>query len=344
MHAVSIFDRAVAKTDRMHDNSPMQNSSLPLADSFVQRLEHDISVIDTGFVRELFDASHLIVANGRGAFVDTGTNNSVERLLAAIEFHQLEPEDIDYVILTHVHLDHAGGAGLLMQHLPNASLVVQSRGARHMIDPSMLMAGVRAVYGDEVTARDYGELVPVAQDRVITPTDDTVLELGGRALRFIETPGHALHHLCIWDEASKGWFTGDTFGLAYPALETRRGAHVIPATAPVQFDPQALHASVNRMLEAQPQRVYMTHYGAVPNPPRLAEQLLMQIDAMVAAARTLAGAADRHAKLKAAFRDIYIAELRRCGSTLSDQQLDELLATDVELNAQGLGVWLDKKK
>jgi glyoxylase-like metal-dependent hydrolase (beta-lactamase superfamily II) len=328
----------------MEDNSRMLISSLPPAHTFVQRLDHDISVIDTGFVRELFDASHLIMANGRAAFVDTGTNNSVQRLLAALEMHHLEREDVDYVILTHVHLDHAGGAGLLLQHLPNAKLVVQSRGAKHMIDPSKLMAGVQAVYGDEVTARDYGELVPVAEDRVITPADDTVLELGGRALRFIETPGHALHHLCIWDEASRGWFTGDTFGLAYPALTTSRGAHVIPATAPVQFDPQALHASVNRMLEAQPQLVYMTHYGAVPNPAVLAEQLLMQIDAMVVAARALADESDRHAKLKAAFRDIYVAELRRCGSTLSDSQLNELLATDVELNAQGLSVWLDKKK
>ena len=311
---------------------------------FVQRLAHDISVVDTGFVRELFDASHLLVANGRGAFVDTGTNNSVPRLLASLDLHGLAPEDVDYVILTHVHLDHAGGAGLLMQHLPNAKLVVQSRGARHMIDPTKLMEGVRAVYGDEITARDYGELVPVPADRVITPADETVIDLGGRALRCIEAPGHALHHICIWDEASKGWFTGDTFGLCYPALATSRGAHVIPATAPVQFDPQALHASVRRMLEAQPALIYMTHYGAVPEPARIASQLLKQIDAMVVAAKALANESDRHVKLKAAFRRIYIDELRSGGSVLSDEQLDPLLATDVELNAQGLGVWLDKMK
>lgn len=310
----------------------------------IQRLDHDISVIDTGFVRPSFDASHLIVANGRGAFVDTGTNHSVPHLLAGLEAHGLAPEDVDYVILTHVHLDHAGGAGLLMSRLPNAQLIVQSRGAKHMVDPSKLMEGVRAVYGDEITARDYGELVPVGAERVITPADDTVIELGGRALRFIETPGHALHHICIWDEASRGWFTGDTFGLAYPALKTPRGDHVVPATAPVQFDPQALHASVGRMLEAQPRLIYMTHYGAVPHPERLAQQLLAQIDAMVAAARELADAPDRHAQLKDAFRAIYVGELRRCGSTLTDAEIDVWIDTDVELNAQGLGVWLDKKR
>jgi glyoxylase-like metal-dependent hydrolase (beta-lactamase superfamily II) len=327
----------------MFDTSRMMVPNLPPAHTFVQRLDHDISVIDTGFVRELFDASHLIVAQGRGAFVDTGTNNSVPRLLASLELHGLTPQDVDYVILTHVHLDHAGGAGLLMQQLPNARLVVQSRGAKHMIDPTKLMEGVRAVYGDEVTARDYGELVPIAESRVLTPADDTVIELGGRALRIIETPGHALHHVCIWDEASKGWFTGDTFGLAYPALEISGGAHVVPATAPVQFDPIALHASVARMLDAQPKLIYMTHFGAVPNPESIARQLLSQIDAMVAAAISLTHAHDRHSQLKTAFRDIYVDELRRSGSTLPDAQLDRLLATDVELNAQGLGVWLDRE-
>src|SRR4030095_9135979 len=161
---------------------------------------------------------------------------------------------------THVHLDHAGGAGLLMQQLPNARLVVHPRGARHMIDPAKLMEGVRAVYGDEVTARDYGELVPVAAQRVITTSDNFVLDIGGRSLRFVDTPGHAMHHHCIWDEASKGWFTGDTLALASPALTTRQGPHAVPPTAPVQFDPQALHASVERLLAANPRLIYMTHY------------------------------------------------------------------------------------
>jgi glyoxylase-like metal-dependent hydrolase (beta-lactamase superfamily II) len=322
----------------------MSNYSPAHPQQFVQKLDHGISVIDTGFVRELFDASHLIIGNGRAAYVDTGTNNSVPRLLAGLEFHGLDREAVDYVILTHVHLDHAGGAGLLMRHLPRARLVVHPRGARHMIDPSKLMEGVRAVYGDEIAARDYGELVPVAADRVLETHDGLVLEVGGRPLQFAETPGHALHHHCIWDEASRGWFTGDTLGIAYPALTTPRGTHVIPATAPVQFDPQALHASVERILKAQPRLLYLTHYGAVADPEKVARQLLLQIDAMVEVGRELAAAPDRHARLKAAFRDIYMTELRRCGSTDSDENLHQLLATDVELNAQGVGVWLDKAK
>lgn len=316
----------------------------PVASSFIEQLDHGISVIDTGFVRERFDASYLIVENGRGAFVDTGTNHTVPRLLAALQAHGLEPESVDWVIVTHVHLDHAGGAGLLMQHVPNAKLVVHPRGARHMIDPSALMQGVRSVYGNEITARDYGDLVPVAAHRVLTTSDNQVIELGGRALRFADTPGHALHHHCVWDEASKGWFTGDTLGIAYPDLATPRGTHMIPATAPVQFDPDALHASVARLLTAQPQLLYLTHFGAVSEADKLAGQMLAQIDAMVVAARALAAAPDRHARLKQAFEEIYVAELRRCGSSEDDDKLHSILAMDVELNAQGLGVWLDRKK
>jgi glyoxylase-like metal-dependent hydrolase (beta-lactamase superfamily II) len=307
-----------------------------------QRLDHGITVVDTGFVRPKFDASYLIVHAGRAAFVDTGPNAAVPRLLAALDAHGLGRDAVDYVIPTHVHLDHAGGAGLLMHHLPRAQLVIHPRGARHMIDPSVLMEGVRAVYGAEIAARDYGELMPVPADRVVTTSDGMVIELGGRPLRFMDTPGHARHHHCIWDEVSRGWFTGDTFGIVYPELHTPGGPYILPATAPVQFDQEALHASVQRLLSERPQFMYLTHYGAVTDAATLSVQFLAQVDAMADAARALASAPGRHDRLKRACGDIYLGELRRCGSTLPEERLRELLATDIELNAQGLGAWLDK--
>ncbi len=304
-----------------------------------QRLDHGISVVDTDFVRPRFDASFLIVENGRAAFIDTGPNSAVPLLLAALEAHGLERDAVDYVIPTHVHLDHAGGAGLLMQQLPQAKLVIHPRGARHLIDPSVLMEGVRAVYGAEVADRDYGQLVPVSEERVITTTDGMVIELSGRPLLFADTPGHARHHHCIWDEASRGWFTGDTFGIVYPEL----APYIVPATAPVQFDHKALHESVARLLAKRPEFMYLTHYGAVRDAEKLAVQYLSQVDAMAEAARSLAHETGRHDRLKRAFGDIYIAELRRSGSTQSENFLREILATDIELNAQGLGTWLDRK-
>ena len=169
-----------------------------------------------------------------------------------------------------------------------------------------------------------------------------VIELGGRPLRFADTPGHARHHHCIWDEASRGWFTGDTFGIVYPELHTPRGPYIVPAAAPVQFDQEALHESVARLLAQRPDFMYLTHYGAVRAAETLAVQFLAQVDAMADAARSLASAPGRHDKLKRAFGDIYIGELRRCGSTQPEEWLRGLLETDIELNAQGLGTWLDR--
>jgi glyoxylase-like metal-dependent hydrolase (beta-lactamase superfamily II) len=306
--------------------------------SLLQRLDHGISVVDTDFVRPGFDASFLMVENGRAAFIETGPNSAVPHLLSALEAHGLERDAVDYVIPTHVHLDHAGGAGLLMQQLPRAKLVVHPRGARHMIDPLVLMEGARAAFGTEVADRDYGELVPIPAERIVTTTDGMVIELAGRPLLFADTPGHARHHHCIWDEASRGWFTGDTFGIVYPELSP----YIVPATAPVGFDQEALHESVARLLAQRPELMYLTHYGAVRDAERLAVQFLAQVDAMADAARSLAREPGRHDKLTRAFGDIYIAELRRSGSTQSEKYLRELLAIDIELNAKGLGTWLDR--
>jgi glyoxylase-like metal-dependent hydrolase (beta-lactamase superfamily II) len=311
-------------------------------ETMFQRLGHGITVIDTGFYRPRFDASYLIVENGRGAFVDTGPNDAVPRLLAALETQGLAPEAVDYVIATHVHLDHAGGVGLLMQHLPNARLVIHPRGARHMIDPSVLMEGARSVFGAEATERDYGEVVPVPAERVVTTSEGMVIELGGRPLRFMDTPGHARHHHCIWDEASRGWFTGDTFGIVYPELQTPQGPYIVPATAPPQFDQQALHESVSRLLANDPRWMYLTHYGAVGEPKKLAVQFLRQIDAMAQAALELVAEPNRHERLQQAFADIYLEELRRSGNTRPDAWLLDVLAVDLDLNAQGLAHWAEK--
>lgn len=305
-------------------------------------LGHGIVAIDTGFGRPRFDAAYLIHEGGRAAFVDSGTQDGVPRMMQALDSAGLGPEAVDYVMLTHVHLDHAGGAGRLMALCPNAQLVVHARGARHMIDPSALIAGASAVYGADEVRRTYGDLPPVAADRVVSPADGDVLELGGRPLRFIDTPGHARHHLAIWDAASRGWFTGDTFGLSYPELSTPQGRYIFPTTTPVQFEPEPLHASINRLLAADPQRVYLTHFGMLEDVRALAVQLHGQLDAMVELARALARADDRHVRLRDGLLDIYAKHYHALGGTLDRAALAEALAIDLELNAQGLAVWLDR--
>ena len=312
------------------------------APDFVQLLPHGISVIDTGFHRPLFDAAYLIVENGRAAFVDTGTNHSVPRLLAALNAVGLDAGDVDFVIATHVHLDHAGGAGLLMQSLPTARLVAHPRGARHLVDPVHLIKGATAVYGAEEITRSYGTLQPVAADRVLETRDGMTIELAGRPLHFLDTPGHAMHHHCIWDADSRGFFTGDTFGLSYRDFDTAAGAWAMPTTTPVQFQPEALRRSIERMLAFVPEWMYVTHYGRVGDVPRLAALLLSQLDQMVALAKSLPPSPARHAALMGGLEPIHFDSLRRHGVTLGDERLRELLALDLELNAQGIGVWLDR--
>jgi glyoxylase-like metal-dependent hydrolase (beta-lactamase superfamily II) len=311
--------------------------------SFAQPLAHGIQVIDTGFHRARFDASYLIVENGRAAFVDTGINDSVPRLLAALAAAGLPTEAVDWVIATHVHLDHAGGAGLLMQQLPRARLVVHPLGARHLIDPGRLMNSARSVYGDAEVARTYGNVIGVPAERVLRSADGMILELAGRPLQFLDTPGHARHHHCIWDARSRGFFTGDTFGLSYREFDTARGAWLMPTTTPVQFEPEPLRASVRRMLAYAPECMYLTHYGRVTDVARLGGLLLTQLDAMVALALALPDDERRHAALVQGLLAIHLASLRAHGCALPDERVRELLALDNELNAQGLAVWLNRR-
>ncbi|MCW4456390.1 MBL fold metallo-hydrolase [Flavobacterium sp. MXW15] len=303
-----------------------------------------IHVIDTAFQREQFDAAYLIVENGRGAFVDCGTSQAVPRMLAALDVAGLAPADIDWLILTHVHLDHAGGAGALMQHLPGARLLVHPRGAPHMIDPERLIAGATAVYGEAEMARSYGEIVPVPAARVVVAEDGHRLSLAGRELLCIDTPGHARHHLCVWDARSRGWFSGDTFGLSYRELDSERGAFVVPTSSPVQFEPEAMRASIARMLSYRPESMYLTHYGRVGEVERLAADLDEQIVAMTAIARSCADRPDRHRGLVAALTALYLERARAHGCRLDDAAVERVLATDIELNAQGLGCWLDRDR
>jgi len=303
-----------------------------------------ISAIDTGFFRPRFDASHLIVETGRAAFVDVGTNHSVPRLLDALRQKNLGVDAVDWVILTHVHLDHAGGAGALLRHLPNARAVIHPRGVRHMIDPSQLIAGATAVYGAEELERSYGTLVPIPAERIDTATDGHVVDLAGRELVCIDTPGHARHHLSVWDERSRAFFPGDTFGLSYREFDTSKGAFILPTTTPVQFEPDALKASITRMLAHAPQQMFLTHYSRVEYPERLARDLFEQIDAMVAIALAHAADANRHTRIMQALSDLYVSRAQAHGCALTPARMRELLAMDIELNAQGLEVWLDKRK
>ncbi|MGB5210295.1 MAG: MBL fold metallo-hydrolase [Gammaproteobacteria bacterium] len=312
--------------------------------SLITDFPDGISAIDTGYVRPSMTASHLIVEKGRAAFVDTGPNSAVPRLLAALEARGLEPADVDLVCLTHVHLDHAGGAGELMALLPNAVAVLHPRGAPHMSDPQRLESGSRAVYGDQAFEAMYGRIRPIPEDRIRVVADEEVLDLGGRELRFLHTEGHARHHYCIHDPAAGVIFSGDSFGLSYREFDTARGAFILPSTTPVQFDPEAAIASVGRLLEAEPEAIYLTHYSRVEDLPRLADDLRGDLDAYVTFADHAGQHADPEAWLREAIRDRLYSRLDEHGCKKDPDWRYAILSTDIQLNAAGIMVWMKRRQ
>jgi glyoxylase-like metal-dependent hydrolase (beta-lactamase superfamily II) len=303
-----------------------------------------IFLVDADYLRPGLAAIHLIVEQGRAALIDTGTSHSLPGVLAALDSLGLPPAAVDYVILTHVHLDHAGGAGAMMRAFPGARLVVHPRGARHMIDPSKLIEGATAVYGADTIARVYPDILPVEAARVLEAPEGAEFPLAGRKLACFDAPGHAYHHICIRD-ASGGIFTGDVFGLSYRELDVEGRQFVFPTTTPTQFDPEAMHRTVERIVALAPRAVYQTHYGRFTDVAGGARDLLRRLDHLVALARAEPAAGEeRQLHLQEAMTAYLIAEARRHGCTLPDSELARIWAMDMELNSQGLLYWLDKGK
>lgn len=302
-----------------------------------------ITAIDADYVRPRLAASHLVIDGGRAAFVDTGTTRSLPNLLAALAAKGVDPADVDWVLATHVHLDHAGGAGALMQALPNARCAVHPRGARHLADPSKLVAGSISVYGEARYRSLYGVIVPVPESRIFTPDDGAMITLGRRRLELIHTPGHALHHYCVVDREHELIFSGDTFGISYRDFDVDGREFIFPTTTPVHFDPEALCASVDRLMSYRPRAIYLTHYSEVRDLERLSRELKVRVRAVADLGRRYARAPDRAGKLRNAMFAMMSAWLDEHGFPGDDGERHRLLDDDVELNCQGVEVWLDRK-
>ncbi len=308
--------------------------------------EYGITCIDAMYLQPGHACCYLVVEKDRAAFIETGTAHSVPYLLETLKLKNLSVEDVEYVIPTHVHLDHAGGAGLLMNQLPNAKLVIHPRGSSHLINPEKLVAGTTAVYGEEKFRQYYGEIIPIDEQRVIVAKDEHEIKLGNRPLTFIDTPGHARHHFCVYDQTSNGFFTGDTFGLSYKELDNEEGAFVLPTTTPVQFEPDAWHKTLRRMLDQQPTYMYLTHFGRVTEIERLGQQLREGIDEYADIAKrcmtleTSGNKREQHIKEK--LTEHLQNKLRQRYPENKVATYTELFDSDLDLNAAGLEVWLKR--
>lgn len=301
------------------------------------------TLIDCQLYRPALAACYLIQDGEELALIDNGTQHSFPQILAAIESLGGSVEQVRWIIPTHVHLDHAGASGQLMQQCPNATLATHPKGVPHMVDPSKLQAGATAVYGEEAFARDFGSLQPIPEERCIAASDGQKFTLGNRSLQFIHTPGHANHHGCILDSASGYLFTGDTFGLGYRELANPT-PYLVATTTPVAFDPDAWQLSLDRMLALDPVAVCLTHFGKYAEPAPLAPMLRESIQAHVDIALTEEpnDAPGREQRLEQAVGKLLVdGAMAHAG--VSRSQAEAIYAGDITLNAQGLAVWLARR-
>jgi glyoxylase-like metal-dependent hydrolase (beta-lactamase superfamily II) len=300
----------------------------------------EIHTIDCDYIHPRFAAAFLRVAGDEAAFVETNTSHAVPRLLAALAARGLRPEQVRWVIVTHVHLDHAGGAGALMRACPNATLLAHPRAARHLIDPSKLVASATKVYGAERFQALYGTIEPVPAERVRSLEDGAKVEIGGDELSFFHVRGHANHHFAVHDPAASAVFTGDAFGLVYPALQ-RPGPFAFPSTSPTDFDAPEARKSIDRIAALGVKSAYLTHFGEVTAIPEVAAQLRAWIDLSEAAQdEAAAGELPLAAMEKAIEGKLWAAFDARIALTAQER---EMLRLDVDLNAQGIA-WVAQKK
>ena len=221
----------------------------------VTRIEEHIHLIDLepAGVEDLI-ASYVLKGN-RVGIIESGPSSTVQNLLSGLEELNVKTEDVAYVAVSHIHLDHGGGAGILLKHLPRAKLIVHPRGAPHMVNPEKLWNQATQVLGERIT-RIYGRPEPVPQERIITAADGMVIDLGDDVkLKVVETLGHASHHLSYYDKLSDGIFTGDSAGIYVDK------ADVVVPTSPPPFRLDIALASIDKMMRLKPKSLYYTHFG-----------------------------------------------------------------------------------
>ena len=272
--------------------------------------------------------SVYLINEEKKALIDTGPTTSVKAVLEGIREAGFRPEEIDYIIVTHIHLDHAGGAGVLLKEIPQAQVIVHRRGARHMVDPAKLVNSVIATQGKKAMERE-GEVVPVAESRV-TPVDGGyILELSERqTLKFIDAPGHAPHELCIYESQSGGLFLGDAIGMMVAGKEA-----LLPVAPPPGFDAELYLNTLERLKELDAATLYFAHFGGsneVEEIIQLAQDKVKAWGDIVAKAMSEDGYAVATRKLKA----------RICADLEPIRKSDEtkykfLLDTIVPLNVAG---------
>jgi glyoxylase-like metal-dependent hydrolase (beta-lactamase superfamily II) len=256
---------------------------------------------------------------------------------------QISPNEIDYIILTHIHLDHAGGAGQLLEHCQQAKVIVHPKGARHLIDPSRLILGAKQVYGDKFE-KLFDPISPIPEGRIITMEDSNTISLGKNCtLTFLDTPGHANHHFSIYDSATNGFYTGDTIGVSYE--EVIGHPFFLPSTSPNQFNPKAMLHSIERIEEYNPSYIFFGHYGESAHTKKVFEQIRYWIPIFIEAAEHVVQRSlqeGHNSMVELLSNQLYERVLDYLNGEMNDE-LYTMIQLDLQVSSMGLLDYLSKK-
>lgn len=311
-----------------------------MGQSEVIQLDKRIAVIDGMDLRRPGRTGIYVIREPELTLVESGPSLSVPYILSGLKRLNLTPEQVRYIIVTHIHLDHAGGAGLLLQSCPNAQVVVHPRGARHLADPSRLVAGARQVYGEQFDSL-FDPVVPIPEERLLIKGEGDSLTIGPNCtLTFMDTPGHAAHHFSFYDPVSKGIFTGDTAGIRFSEVEEQ---FVIPSTSPNQFDPEAALASIARFRKMQPKRIYFGHYSMTTEVEDALDQVSGWIPRFVQAGEEALAAGENEAGIVERLLKMTRDVLTQKGIP-ADHPVYEIMQLDLEVSAMGIIHYLQKQK
>ena len=230
-----------------------------------EKIADHLYSIDTNDLGLKNRTTSYIIVDDKIALIETSASPSIPYILNALEELHIKPSDIDYLILTHIHLDHAGGAGVMMKYCPNATVLVHPKGVRHLVDPSRLIASARSVYGENFDAI-FGEILPIQEKQLYAIGDREIIRLGSSTLTFYYTKGHANHHISIHESLTNGMFVGDTTGVYYHDMTGEEFDVILPSTSPNQFDPNLMEDSIQLFEKIKPNVLYFGHYGSYTHP------------------------------------------------------------------------------
>lgn len=314
-------------------------------------MKKPVQLTENVFLIDDFDLSMpertgtYVLTEDKVTLIETSASPSIPHILEGLQALGISPSGISYIIVTHIHLDHAGGSGLMVQHCPNAKVIVHPKGARHLADPSRLIMGAKAVYGEKFSEL-FDPIVAIPEDSLMIKGDGETLKLSEKlTLKFLDTPGHANHHFSIYHPLTNGIFSGDTAGIFYPQLDREGIEFYLPTTSPNQFDPEKMLQSISTFKALEIERIYFGHYGMSENPAEAFRQVESWLEVFLEEAKHVV-LEEKH--LQKQVEQITNRLYDKIKTHLSQRglpdrhQIYELLYLDVNVSAMGLAHYLNK--